>query len=155
MKRCPECRRDYNDDTLSYCLDDGMRLLDGPGTRDEPKTLVFHPIEAQSNEPGTLAILPFRNLTGDDSVSFYEFSLADAVITELARLRSLVVCPSSVVAKYLQQARDPVEIGSELNVNAVLAASFLLAKSRMRVTTQLIHVRTGKILWGERIDADA
>src|SRR4030095_4951653 len=31
MKRCPECRRDYYDDSLLFCLDDGTRLLDGPG----------------------------------------------------------------------------------------------------------------------------
>src|SRR4051812_42746859 len=31
MKRCPECRRDYYDDSLIYCLDDGSALLDGPG----------------------------------------------------------------------------------------------------------------------------
>jgi len=31
MKRCPECRRDYSDDSLHYCLDDGRALLDGPG----------------------------------------------------------------------------------------------------------------------------
>ncbi len=30
MKRCPECRRDYYDDTLLYCLDDGSALLEGP-----------------------------------------------------------------------------------------------------------------------------
>lgn len=30
MKRCPECRREYYDDTLLYCLDDGKALLDGP-----------------------------------------------------------------------------------------------------------------------------
>lgn len=30
MKRCPECRRDYYDDSLLYCLDDGAALLDGP-----------------------------------------------------------------------------------------------------------------------------
>ena len=30
MKRCPECRRDYYDDTLLFCLDDGNALLDGP-----------------------------------------------------------------------------------------------------------------------------
>ena len=30
MKRCPQCRRDYQDDTLVYCLDDGSRLLHGP-----------------------------------------------------------------------------------------------------------------------------
>jgi predicted ATPase len=32
MKRCPECRRDYHDDSLLYCLDDGSALLDGPAT---------------------------------------------------------------------------------------------------------------------------
>jgi len=30
MKRCPECRRDYYDDSLLYCLDDGSLLLEGP-----------------------------------------------------------------------------------------------------------------------------
>ncbi len=30
MKRCPECRRDYYDDSLLYCLDDGSALLEGP-----------------------------------------------------------------------------------------------------------------------------
>jgi TolB-like protein len=29
MKRCPECRRDYYDDTLAYCLDDGAALVYG------------------------------------------------------------------------------------------------------------------------------
>lgn len=32
MKRCPECRRDYYDDTLLYCLDDGNPLLEGPAS---------------------------------------------------------------------------------------------------------------------------
>lgn len=41
MKRCPECRRDYYDETLLYCLDDGSRLLDGPVSVDEPATAVF------------------------------------------------------------------------------------------------------------------
>ena len=41
MKRCPECRRDYYDDTLLYCLDDGERLLEGPASADEPATAVF------------------------------------------------------------------------------------------------------------------
>ena len=41
MKRCPECRRDYYDETLLYCLDDGTALLDGPSSKDEPATAVF------------------------------------------------------------------------------------------------------------------
>ena len=41
MKRCPECRRDYYDDSLSYCLDDGVALLDGPSSVDEPATAII------------------------------------------------------------------------------------------------------------------
>ena len=103
----------------------------------------------------SVAILPFRNLTSDQSVSFYEFSLADAVITELVRLRSLVVRPSSAIAKYLGLAKDPLEAGRELKVSAVLAASFLHAASRVRVTAQLLDVTNGDVLWGDRIDSDA
>nr|MBA3357727.1 protein kinase [Pyrinomonadaceae bacterium] len=106
-------------------------------------------------EASSVGILPFRNLTNDPTVSFYEFSLADAVITELVRLRSLVVRPSSAIAKYLGHAKDPLEAGRELKVNAVLAASFLHAASRVRVTAQLLDVTTGDVLWGDRIDSDA
>src|SRR2546430_9047466 len=41
MKRCPECRRDYFDETLLYCLDDGSALLEGPVSDNEPPTEVL------------------------------------------------------------------------------------------------------------------
>ena len=103
----------------------------------------------------SLAILPFRNLTNDAAVSFYEFSLADAVITELVRLRSLVVRPSSSIAKYLGHIKDPREAGRELKVDAVLAANFLHTPGHVRVTAQLLDVINGEILWGDRIDSRA
>jgi eukaryotic-like serine/threonine-protein kinase len=106
-------------------------------------------------EISSVAILPFRNLTNDATVSFYEFSLADAVITELVRLRSLVVRPSSAITKYLGQAKDPREAGRELKVKAILAASFLHVASRVRVTAQLLDVQSGDVIWGDRIDSDA
>jgi len=45
MKRCPECRRDYYDDPLSFCLDDGARLFEGPASIDEPATALIHPAD--------------------------------------------------------------------------------------------------------------
>src|SRR5688500_10756908 len=45
MKRCPGCRRDYFDDTLLYCLDDGTALVEGPasgsGVGDEAATAIL------------------------------------------------------------------------------------------------------------------
>ena len=103
----------------------------------------------------SIAILPFRNLSNDPEIRFYEFSLADAVITELARNRSLAVRPSSVVAKYQGRDVDPREVGKELNVSAVISASFLRTGGVLRVSAQLIDVVTGEILWNDRIDATA
>ena len=53
MKRCPECRRDYYDDTLSFCLEDGTPLVQGSVpigqiSADEPATAIL-------SEPGAVA----------------------------------------------------------------------------------------------------
>jgi serine/threonine-protein kinase len=106
-------------------------------------------------EKKSVAILPFKNISKDERSNFYEFSLADAVITEVARVKSLVVRPSSVIAKYQGKDTDPREVGNELNVNAVLAAGFINAGDRFRVTAQLLDVRSGDILWSDRIDTAA
>lgn len=43
MKRCPECRRDYHDDSLLYCLEDGNLLLQGAvSSPDEPETAMMN-----------------------------------------------------------------------------------------------------------------
>src|SRR5687768_16568143 len=47
MKRCPECRRDYYDETLLYCLDDGNALLEGPGSGSDPATAIIGAAESQ------------------------------------------------------------------------------------------------------------
>jgi len=104
-------------------------------------------------EKKSIAILPFKNLSGDEASNFYEFALADAVITELAQIKSLVVRPSSVIAKYQHRDTEPKSAGEELKVNAVLSAGFLRGGEKMRVTAQLLDVASGDILWSDRIDA--
>ncbi len=55
MKRCPQCARDYNDDSMSFCLDDGSELLFGPATGsrelDEPPTAILHTTDAVGDAP--------------------------------------------------------------------------------------------------------
>ncbi|HEX2268330.1 MAG TPA: protein kinase, partial [Pyrinomonadaceae bacterium] len=127
----------------------GRATVSKQGLHETPMTTVA------DQEKKSLAILCFRNLSNDPAASFYEFSLADAVITELARVRSLVVRPSSVIARYQGQQRDPREIGEELNVGAVLTAGFIHSGDHFRVTAQLIDVASGELLWSDRIDTAA
>ena len=130
---------------------------------DDPQGTPSFPTSTGSMDPSTthgpgalksIAILPFTNLGKDIESNFYEFALADAVITELARLKSIIVRPSSVITKYQGIDTDPQVVGKELRVDAVMTAGFLRSGQRIRVTAQLIEVNTGELLWTDRIDAE-
>lgn len=125
-----------------------------PSISNPPSMVPDISITSTGAEKKSVAILPFKNLGQDPASNFYEFALADAVITELAQLRSLVVRPSSVIAKYQGMEIDPRDAGSELRVQAVLSAGFLRGGDRIRVTAQLLDVASGEILWSDRIDAE-
>ena len=62
MKRCPECRRDYHDDTLSFCLADGTELV--YGLEDEPATAIL-----PDSDPSSEARTRQQLYTTDDQTS--------------------------------------------------------------------------------------
>src|SRR3954453_2202163 len=50
MKRCPECRRDYIDDSLLYCLEDGTALIQGSvAAPDESETAILRETSPSSD----------------------------------------------------------------------------------------------------------
>src|SRR4051794_13872416 len=76
MKLCPTCRREYADETMNFCLDDGNALV--YGAEDEPATnLLPRALESGSvpteiltravpeNGEKSIAVLPFTNIGGD------------------------------------------------------------------------------------------
>jgi serine/threonine-protein kinase len=103
----------------------------------------------------TLAVLPFRNLAGTPDAAFYEFALADGVITELGHVGSIVVRPSLYVAPYVGQSPDPRQVGAELAAGLVLSCGFIRTPERMRVTAQLIDSSSGDMVWSDIIDVEA
>ncbi len=77
MKHCPNCKRSFDDDSLSFCLDDGTPLIAGSGGRaDSQATLVspapFPPMDTSSNFP-TQA---FSQLPGKATINVSGFNQA-------------------------------------------------------------------------------
>jgi hypothetical protein len=56
MKRCPQCNRTYDDDALSFCLDDGSPLVSttAPSSFD-PSATVQYPQSRETTPPPTIA----------------------------------------------------------------------------------------------------
>ncbi len=100
-----------------------------------------------SGQPHRLAVLPFQNLRADAESDFLGFSLADAVITKLGYISELAVRPSYAVQKYKTQAIDIRRIASELDADTLLTGTFLREGDDLRITCQLIDVKTESILW--------
>jgi TolB protein len=90
MKRCPECRRDYYDDELRFCLDDGTALLEGPSSessRTETLPADSLPSEARTKVHVTKA-------TGDTVASV---SSAEYIVTEIKRHRTASIAGAAVL----------------------------------------------------------
>ena len=117
-----------------------------------PAVSVARPAGWGTEKRPTLAVLPFRNLADNPEAAFYEFALADGLITELAGVRSIVVRPSAYIAPYVGLHVDPRQVGTELAVRLVLSCGFVRTPERIRVTAQLVETDTGEIVWSERID---
>jgi serine/threonine protein kinase len=101
----------------------------------------------------SLAVLPFKDLARDPASLPLGLGLADATITELALVKSLAVSPTSAILPYQNRVTEPVAVGKELGVDAVVDASFQKWGSRLRVTVQLVSVSEARSLWADKIDA--
>jgi len=79
--------------------------------------------------------------------------MADAIITNLSKLRQIPVRPTSSVVRFTDTPEpNSVQAGSELGVEAVLEGTIQVANDRVRVTVQLIDVAGGKAIWAENFD---
>ncbi len=69
MKRCPECRRDYYDDSLAYCLDDGSALLEGPASTEDKTVILPDASSAFASVPVSQFALPrLSQVTFSDAI---------------------------------------------------------------------------------------
>lgn len=81
MKRCPDCGRNYPDETLSFCLDDGATLVYESGGREADKTAILDlpPSEAPTHQQEAAKVT--TGLTSDDSKRKLIFAAAVVILT--------------------------------------------------------------------------
>jgi len=61
MKRCPKCKRVYADESLTFCLDDGSRLIAGvaEGGSADPNATIRYPQDIPTSKTQMKRFLPF------------------------------------------------------------------------------------------------
>jgi adenylate cyclase len=103
------------------------------------------------NRP-SIAVLPFTNMSGDPEQEYFSDGIAEDIITELSRFRSLLVIARHSSFTFKGKSVTVQQVGRELGVDYVLEGSVRRLGSRVRITAQLIDARTSAHIWAERLD---
>ena len=98
----------------------------------------------------SIAVLPFANLSGDESQAYFADGIAEELRGALARIAGLKVAART--SSELVRDADVKEAAEKLGVAHVLSGSVRKGEGSIRVSAQLLNGRTGLEEWSERYD---
>jgi TolB-like protein len=99
-----------------------------------------------------IAVLPFRNLSGDPEQEYFVAGMHEALITSLSQIRDLRVISRTSAMRYAETDKSLPEIAAELNVNSLIEGSVNTVGDTVRITVQLIDGQTDGHIWGAEYD---
>jgi len=110
--------------------------------------------EVAAAPPIVVAVLPFINATGDDSLEYLAEGVTDNIINHLSRVSALRVMSRSAVFRHKRDEFDPQVLGKELGASAVLVGTISARPKGLAIGVELVDVGTGWQLWGESFDSE-
>ena len=98
----------------------------------------------------SVAVLPLANATSNSEMDYLADGITEGVINHLSRLPQLRVMARSTVFRYRQAQQDPIQIGRDLKVGAVIMGRLSQHGDTLSVETEMVDVSNGSQIWGEQ-----
>lgn len=114
----------------------------------------IEPTRTQKGFKGSVVVLPFENMSGDDEQQYFSDGITEDLITDLSKIGSLFVIARNTSFGFRGKALNMRQVCRELNVGHALEGSVRRAGNRVRITAQLIDGETGGHVWAERYDRE-
>ncbi len=102
---------------------------------------------AQKN---SIAVLPFANASGDPDLEYLSDGISESLINNLARIRSLRVIARNTAFSFKGRDASPQQIGSQLNVSAILTGRVARQGDTLSVQVDLVDAESGAEMWGDQ-----
>ena len=104
---------------------------------------------------GSIAVLPFMNMSGDPEQEFFTDGLTEDIITDLSNEPGFFVIARNSTFAYKGKPTDVRQIAHDLGVKYILEGSARRSDKRLRINVQLIDAAEGgNHVWAERFDRD-
>ena len=102
----------------------------------------------------SVAVLPFKNLSGATDQDYFSDGITEDIITALGRFSNLLVVAKSASFRFRDQSASTAEIGRRLDARYLLEGSIRRAADRVRVGVELTEAASGRLVWSETYDAE-
>ena len=124
-----------------------------PQTEVQPITTETGLLDAsEGDEPSSVAVLPFANLSADaGSTGHLSDGFHDDILTHLHRM-GLDVRSRTSVMRYREVDKPLREVARDLSARYLMEGTFRLSGDRLRITTQLIDAATDSHVWAQTYD---
>lgn len=100
----------------------------------------------------SIAVLPFVNRSADPDNEYFSDGITEEIINALTKISGLKVIARTSSFAYKDKSVDVRLIGNQLGVNTILEGSVRKAKSKVRITAQLVRTDDGSHLWAKNFD---
>ena len=108
--------------------------------------------DRSSFEAKSIAVLPFKNESGNTDLDYLSDGITDSLINSLSQLPQVTVKARNSVFRYKNVDADPQQVGSELSVEAILNGRVVQRGDDLILYLWLVDARNGNQVWGEQYD---
>ncbi len=102
----------------------------------------------------TIAVLALTNLSGDPRNDHICVGVAEDIISNLTRFRSLMVIARHSAFLFNLKATPAQEVQRRLGVRYILSGSLRRADKRLRIAVELIDAASESVLWSDRFNVE-
>jgi TolB-like protein len=103
-----------------------------------------------AEERPSIAVMPFRLLGERSPLSFLADALPEELISDLSRLRSLMVIARASSFRFRGDEVSARDLGAVLGVRYCLSGTLEAAADRVTLSLELAHTPDDAVIWAER-----
>jgi len=126
-----------------------------PGT-DNTSSVIAEPVVIEESVPAmpSVAVLPFANMSSDPDNEFFSDGISEELLNLLVQVDGLRVPSRTSSFAFKGKNMDIKEIARQLAVEHILEGSVRKSGNQVRITAQLIDVKTDTHLWSNTYDRE-
>jgi non-specific serine/threonine protein kinase len=155
----PEAIQRFRADVPDHIITLISQLLQkDPGKRISSAKHIIERLRTRSPEKPTregersIAVLYFENMSPEKENEYFCAGMTEDLIFDLSKIQKLRVIPRSDILPFRDKEVSSRRVGEMLGVNYILEGSVRKGTSKIRITAQLIEVKSGFQVWADRYD---